>query len=205
MSGFQGSMDDQSSAQVARVKNGTRREEEPTQEREVRVEELAYSKGYRVMGGNVYSQFGARKLNPAKTKGGYLCFTVLQGSRTNKTRKSIKCFVHRLVAFQKYGSLLYTAGIEVRHRDGKRINNREGNILIGSHKQNMLDIAPHQRLAKSLTAAAHRRILSDTEVEKIRGRRLEGASYSQLVSEFNLSGKGQAHYIINNEYKTHKY
>lgn len=168
----------------------------------MKLEELAFQKGYRVIDGEVYSRNG----NKLKSfiKQGYRRFSLVIGSRTDATRKVHSVGYHRLVAYQKYGEELYGEGIEVRHRDGNSLNNQEDNILIGTHSSNMMDKKPEIRLSASVKASTELRVYSDSQIAEIRAARKRGLSYSQLAEEFMLSGKGHAYYIVNNEYKTVK-
>lgn len=163
-------------------------------------EALAYERGYRVVQGVLYNPFGV----PLKgyNKKGYMKFSLVVGSRTDKTRKNYGVFFHRLVAYQKYGDRIYEEGIVVRHKDGNSLNNLNDNILIGSPSDNMMDKKPEDRLYWSINASTSLRVLTDEEVELVRHRRKQGISYAQLAVEFSLSGKGHAHYIVNNTYKT---
>lgn len=159
--------------------------------------EIAYNKGYRVANGFVYNKNGD-KLNPRIGNVGYYTFSI----RLSNPRRKYYISVHRLVAFQKYGKKMFDGGIEVRHLDGNKLNNLEYNILLGTSSQNSSDIPPEVRMKTSIIASTKVRVYSDEEVQSIKNRKKEGATYKQLVDEFGLSGKGHAYYIVNNNYVT---
>ena len=124
-------------------------------------EKIAYEKGYRCIDGDVY--YNNRKLSGHLNTNGYLCFTFVTGSRTDNTRKSLKCKVHRLVAYQKYGDELYNCDC-VRHCDNNKLNNTDDNILIGSHTENSYDRDPLDRKEHALVASSKIRKLSDDDL-----------------------------------------
>ena len=165
----------------------------------MKLEELASNKGYVVVNCKVYGKNGIeRKLY--KNKRGYLSFTIKNPS----TSKNRSVHVHRLVAYQLYGKELYEEGFQVRHLDGNPLNNCEYNICLGTKSQNEMDKLPEIRRKVAIKASSKIRVLSDEMVMKVKQRRIDGASYRQLVEEFGLSGKGQAYFIVNNEYVTNK-
>lgn len=68
----------------------------------------------------------------------------------------------------------------------------------------MMDIAVEIRNKKSMIAGKAKRKFTDKEVILIKSRRKDGLSYRKLAEEFGISSKSQAHYIVNNTYKTKK-
>jgi hypothetical protein len=96
-----------------------------------KIEALAIAKGYRVADGKVYGPTG--QINPSPDSKGYLRFNV------QRNGKSATCWVHRLVAFQKFGEAIHAPGIDVRHLDGDHTNNADSNIAIGSRSENLRD------------------------------------------------------------------
>jgi len=107
-----------------------------------KIEVVASQKGYRVISGIPHSKRGPLKAAPDSK--GYLRFKV-----TIYTGRSITCWVHRLVAFQKFGMALYSGAPDVRHRDGNQKNNSEENILLGTRRDNRLDVPKEQRSASA--------------------------------------------------------
>lgn len=107
----------------------------------IKIEEIAASKGYRVNDGVVFSS--RKQLKPSPCSKGYLRFNVNAGS------KWLTCWVHRLVAFQKFGQLLYQNKPDVRHMDGNPLNNSDGNIELGTRSQNLRDTPEIERKARA--------------------------------------------------------
>jgi len=88
--------------------------------------------------------------------------------------KGVMTPVHRIVAFQKYSEAMFADGIEVRHRDGVRLNNNPGNILLGSRLENIMDMTPAQRSSRCFGKPSPRRLLSDKEVSEIKATYANG-------------------------------
>ncbi len=164
----------------------------------------AYNMGYRVVDGEVISPFNGqkRKLSIRGGSDNYLRYRFTIGS-SRKDHHTVN--VHQLVAYQKYGDLLLDSNIVVRHLDGNSLNNFEDNIAIGSRTDNEMDKPKDVRVRVARNAAAKNRKHSNATVEAIRMKHKEGASYSQLMEEFNISSKGSLSHIIHNEYVTEKY
>ena len=68
----------------------------------------------------------------------------------------------------------------------------------------MLDQTKEVRLRKSLNATVLNMVFTDDEIELIRADKVNGLTYRQLVEKWKMSGKGQAHYIVNHKYQTKK-
>lgn len=92
----------------------------------------AYYRGYRVIDGIVANELGIM-VNTHTNPRGYLVFQL------SFKKSSYPVLVHRLVAFQKYGTELFEDGIRARHLDSNTMNNKEANILIGTHSENEMD------------------------------------------------------------------
>lgn len=152
----------------------------------MRKEQLAYRKGYRV------TELGSL-INPkgkviGSWDGGYFGTSIV----LNKIK--IRLRSHRLQAFQKYGTMIYEKGILVRHADGNPTDNTWGNIIIGTPKDNMMDIPEQIRIKKALHASSFVRKYNK---EKVRKYYEECKSYKSTMSEFSISSKGTLHYILN--------
>lgn len=161
----------------------------------------AYQLGYKILSdGKIYSPFNG--IIKGDIKGGI--------NRPNYVRLSIikKCrsrvFAHRLVAFQKYGIDMFRAGIVVRHKNGNSLDNSHGNILIGTHSDNMNDIPKKIRIRSAITASNKIRKFSDEDVSRIKKDRHSGMTYKELMEKYSISSKGTMSYIINNNYVTEK-
>lgn len=161
---------------------------------------IAKKKGYFVnKSGDVIGPKGKRSLRKHNYSGiDYYNFTI----KLYDGRSSNSICVHRLQAFQKFGEKIFEKGIVVRHINGNSLDNSYDNIQIGTISDNSMDRDPKDRLEHSIKAAVKNRVLTDDEVKQVRLRREQGLTYQEIADEFGLSGKGQAHYIVNNDYKT---
>jgi len=155
----------------------------------------AFQLGYRVVDGKVFSKTGY-KLSTWKSSTGYLEFSCFSGSKKNNTRKTFKIFVHRLVAYQKYGEDLFNHDC-VRHLDGNKLNNTPDNILVGTFSENTMDIKKEVRIKKSSLAC---RKFKDSLIKEIRRFHKNSKSYKKTMNEFNIKSKGSLHYLLNNKY-----
>jgi hypothetical protein len=156
----------------------------------------AYEKGYRVRDNNVY---GIAKNQPLKlmcSTSGYFYFNV----KINK--KSVKVFLHRLVAYEKYQNKLFEPGVFVRHLNGDSKDNTFNNIYIGTQKENMLDRDPKERLKHAIKASSSIRKFTNDEIKQIKADYSKGLGYKALMQKYSISSKGTLHYILNNDYVT---
>lgn len=147
-----------------------------------------YEKGYRVCDGVVVSPRGT-VLSVQLNGKGYYAFT-----HRMRNGKNAKASVHKLVAYQKFGNESLKEGIHVRHRDGNPLNNSDDNILIGTASENMMDKTQEVRIAAAMAATSCVKI---HDHEAILRRRSEGATYKQIMSEFNISSTATVSFIIN--------
>lgn len=154
----------------------------------------AIADGYHVINGEVFSPYRNKPLKASPDDRGYRSFTY--------QKKPV--YVHRVVAFQKYGYKMFDPELEVRHLDNNKLNNVDDNIVLGTHTDNMRDCLEDVRVNKSIKASTRLRKFSDEEMEEIRACRKEGSTYSELMSQFNISSKGSLHYILNTKYVTKK-
>lgn len=110
---------------------------------------------------------------------------------------------HQLIAFAKFGEAAFANGIEVRHKDGVRLNNRPSNILIGTRSDNMMDMEPEARRMRNLNRPSPKRILSPSEVKTIKDAYacgLRRGECTELAEKFGVSkttisevGKGKTY------------
>ncbi len=155
---------------------------------------LAYEKGYRINGGGQVVGLRGNILKPAVSKkrwGQYPYFNA-GGVRIGQRR----VYVHRLVAYQKFGDRLFGDGIQVRHLDGDPGNNRPSNIEIGSASDNQMDKSPEVRRKLAISASRRTRRFSDEQVSEILKDRLGGMTYRQLQGKYGAS-KGTLSYLFN--------
>jgi len=158
--------------------------------------EIAYNKGYRIVGGKAFNSNGKkRKLKISTT--GYLCFSV-----NHQRKKNVNIYVHQLIAYQKFGDRYLEKGIVARHLDGNKLNNSSDNIEIGTPSQNQLDRPAKERREYSIKAATKNRRFTDSELTAIRTLYKETKSYNTVMKEFNIPSKGSLWYILNTQYVT---
>ena len=151
----------------------------------------AAKRGYKVeKNGEVFAPNGKRLVAPVDPSKGYRRFTIRCDGKFLAVR------VHKLVAFQKFGSAAFRKGIEVRHLDGNRINNTWSNIAIGTPHENQMDKPSSVRRAVALNAASKLRKLTESELRRFRSLREQGWTYKELGKEFGLS-KSTISYIVN--------
>ena len=152
-----------------------------------------YRDGYRVIKQVIYNPAG-KILKGRIDKSGYRVF------------KSYKVYpylpVHKLVAYQKFGSKLFESKIQVRHLDNNSLNNAEYNIDLGTGSDNMMDQDEKVRICRSINAASKLRKFTDEEVRRVREDYKVMRSYKDVMSLWNISSKGTLHYILNNKYVT---
>ena len=148
-------------------------------------EKLFYEMGYRV---SVEGQTISHKGNEV----GFMRAGYLHAGTTIKGRV-IKCPIHRLQAYQKYGDLIYENAIEVRHLNGNKIDNSWDNIAIGTHSNNMMDIPEHIRIANALHATSFVRKYDRREVLEFYNT---CKSYKKTMEQFSISSKGTLHFIL---------
>jgi hypothetical protein len=152
-------------------------------------EQVAFFKGYRIdTNGNILNKAGAL-CKPYKNKHGYFSLCVRM---PNKKPKMF--LLHRLQALQKYGVNMYKDGIVVRHKNNDKADNSWENILIGTYKQNSMDIPEQIRIKHAKHAAS---FLKKYDNEAIKSFYCKTESYKKTMKEFNISSKGTLHYILN--------
>jgi len=154
---------------------------------------VAHQKGYRVdKDGNVIYQGRQLKLTLQK---GYYRFSFRGIVNGIKNRHSIP--VHRLQAYQKYGSSLFENNIQTRHLNSISTDNSEENISIGTSSENQQDKPPHLRRERAIHASYHNRKFTNEQVGDILKDRSNGYTYSQLITKYQTS-KGTLSYLFNN-------
>lgn len=157
----------------------------------------AYNKGYRVINGEVISPFSGKSRTVRPDEQGYDRFNI--ACIEDSSKKDSVC-VHKLVAYQKFGSAIFEDGIEVRHLDGDKRNNLSSNIEYGTALDNAADKDPKVTKAAAITASTHIRKFTDVEMEEI--RQFHNGSYKETMTKFNISSKGTLHRILNTKYQT---
>ncbi len=106
-------------------------------------------------------------------------------------------YVHRFIAYCTQGEEVFKHAV-VRHIDGNQLNNRPDNLVLGSHKDNSLDIPKEERLSaaqragktKALKGLCVRYMTQEDRVRICRlARRLKGkyGNMAKIARKFNVS------------------
>lgn len=152
-------------------------------------EEVAYNMGYRVdESGNLFDNKNVIK-NLNTPKRGYNIFQI-----NNANNKKMKVFIHRLVAYQKFGQSIYKEGIVVRHLNGISNDNSYDNIEIGTFSDNMFDIPKEKRIERSRKSNVK---YKNEELKNILSFYSESKSYKKTMIKFNISSKGTLWHVLN--------
>ena len=167
-------------------------------------EKIIYDKGYRVVGKNIFNPKGDKLKEPRLDTYGYPIKDFAFGSRTNKTRKIVTIYVHRIVAYQKYKDELYREGMEARHLNGDKLDYSVENIAIGTHRENILDKPMEMHIRTTRYAASHNRKFNNKQIEEIRLFHKECLSYKKTMEKFGIKAKSSLSYMLNADYVTDK-
>ena len=140
----------------------------------------AYEAGYCTdSAGNLFFNENIVHLKVSKNSGiPYYYFTFRQNNRT------LPIYLHRLVAYQKYGSKIFDKSLVVRHLNSNSLDNSHTNIELGTYSDNAMD------RPKDLRVAIARRIsrkLSDELVKQVRELSTAGVPRKKIQVEFGLS------------------
>jgi hypothetical protein len=146
----------------------------------------AYNRGYRINDEGCAISPHGKVLKPLCASNGYLRFNI----RINKVHGSV--FYHRLMAYQKYGELLFASDC-VRHLNGDSHDNSYDNIEIGSWSDNMMDIPKEIRVRKSINAN-----IKYKNIDEIRNYYNNCKSYKETMERYGISSKGTLYYILKN-------
>lgn len=159
-----------------------------------RIIRYAFDNGYRVLNNNIVNPKG-KILSISIDPRGYPSITI-NIKKINGKRQFRRLYLHRLVAYQKYGEQIFGEGVQVRHLDGNSCNFNLSNIAIGSQSENMMDQDPKERLKRSLYAALFNTKHDDDKVRMIKNDRNNGMKYPLLCSKYNIA-KSTLWYILN--------
>ena len=118
-----------------------------------------------------------RVLQVSKASGRYMVLIRLAA------KKYKLCQVHRLIAEAFHGPC--PDGMECRHLDGDRMNNRADNLCWGTRVQNARDRDRHGTTARGERQGASK--LTRAKVDELRRRRSSGESCGELAKAFNVS------------------
>ena len=131
--------------------------------------------------GSIYSkQSGTwKRLSPALDKYGYAtvgpCVDGRQHTRT----------VHRLVASAFHGPC--PPGMQCRHLDGNKANNRPGNLAWGTLSDNARDKLLHGTTYRPTGSKHHHAKLNESDVADIKAMIASGRMLKEIAAKFSLT------------------
>jgi hypothetical protein len=153
------------------------------------VEKIAYEKGYYVdKYGNVFNIYNKKRKIYLDSKKNYYIFSLRFGN------KIMCCYVHKLVAYQKFGDIIYESNYDIRHLNNNKIDNSWNNINFGTKSQNMMDTPKEERQKHAKHASS---FIIKYEANEIIDFYNKCRSYKETMNHFNISSKGTLHYILN--------
>jgi hypothetical protein len=146
---------------------------------------------YISIGGEVYSTAGGNGLIKRKyniCKDGYKRIRLIKDGATLRLHREV------LKAFDRFPK----EGEICRHLDGNPLNNHISNLKWGTHKENSMDCLKHGRNVFQKMWGEKSPVVkfSDIEIEDIKKRRKEGATYKEIMGVYDIS-KSHVSYIIN--------
>lgn len=153
----------------------------------MKIEVIASKRGY------IVSEEGILYNPKGKEIGNYInnCGYYTTSIKINGKKYDLR--THRLQAFQKYGNKLYEEEIMVRHKNGIKLDNSKKNILIGTSKENQMDIPKSIRIFRASNPKYdHKIIIEDKK---------NGMSYENIMTKHNIPSKGTVSFIINKSLK----
>lgn len=146
----------------------------------------AYEKGYRVIDNLVYSSNNKLVKLRTKKQGNYKVFSVsFEG-------KSKPVLVHKLVAYQKYGTAVFEKGIHVHHLNNNPEDNSFNNIAIGTAQDNNLDKPVLDRIYYA--RQAHRKF-TDEFLNQLKNDYQNGLTYRDLRNKYNISSGSLSYHL----------
>jgi len=138
-----------------------------------------YKKGYRIIGGECITPkgkvlTGSIKWHPVPYKQVYI---KMEG-------RSRSVFYHALLAYQLYGDEYFKEGIVARHKDGNSLNNKDDNIILGTMKDNTMDI-PTKRRKKRIEQGIDTKKMLEENINAIKQDYLNGMVAKELYKKYN--------------------
>ena len=107
-----------------------------------------------------------------------------------------RLYLHKLAAYQQFGESTFAKGIQVRHLNEDKRDNRPTNIGIGTQSDNSMDQPTEKRKRRAVHASKPLRRFSDDQMATILADRADGMTYKQLGVKYDV-GKSTLSYLIN--------
>jgi hypothetical protein len=140
----------------------------------------AHEKGYRIKDGKCFNPKGREVVGSIKHHPvPYRQFSLT----TPKGTRSVT--FHGLLAYQLYGDVYFNSETVARHMDGNSLNNTESNIVLGTMKDNILDIPSKRRISKNLQSAVTKNKLNDGMKDLIIQDYKNGMVAKQLYKKYD--------------------
>lgn len=127
--------------------------------------------------GRNYVRTHKPRIRKASTVPGHYAATTLYN---NGIRKHME--VHRIITLTFLGKC--PPGLEVRHLDGNKLNNRLANLCYGTRRENIADVARHGRRRRGETAPSAK--LTQKQVDAIRGAAARGVVQRRLAEKYGV-------------------
>jgi hypothetical protein len=134
--------------------------------RQRRIIKQAFKNGYDVdvKRGRVFLKSGKWTYGIYNKKLNYMMVSI---SLPDGPSKGEMIYVHRLIAYKKYGNKLFDPLLEVRHKNNDGTNNRGRNLLLGTRLENIMDMPAELRSSKSQGIRVSRRLFIPEQARKI--------------------------------------
>lgn len=129
--------------------------------------------------GRIWSLFTSRFLSQKTDINGYKIVALY----SNRKRHEIG--VHRLVLWTYVG--IQNNGIEVRHKNSKRSDNRLCNLEYGTRSDNAIDRVKHGNNSHNKGENNPMAKLTQTQVDEIREKLNYGYAVPKLAEQYNIS------------------
>lgn len=152
----------------------------------------AWNKGYRYNSiGEIISPSGK------KLKQQFRCDYPEFSIKSVLLGKSVHIKVHRFIAYDKFGDIIFNDNIQVRHLDNDPSNSSPDNLDIGTPSQNMMDRNSRDRKQHAQLAASYVRKLTNEEAANIIRLHFScGWTFKRIAEKYNLA-KSTISYIVN--------
>lgn len=147
-----------------------------------------YSKGYRVIGGQVYNKNG-RQMVLATSQSGYYTFSYrFHGKQTYKVK------AHRLLSYQMFGDAMFEEGKCIIFKDRNKLNINPDNLMIGTRADMMMNLPEHER--KMYANIAANQNTKYRNVKEIQDFHNQYHSYKMTMEKFDIPNKASLYYIL---------
>lgn len=139
-----------------------------------------YDKGYRIINNRCFNPKGK------EVKGSIKHHPVPYKQLSIKTPDGARSvFFHSLLAYQLYGDEYFKDNVVARHKDGNSLNNSSDNIILGTMKDNILNIPSKRRSTKNKKSSLTLKKLNSGMRNSIIADYKKGESAKNLYKKYN--------------------